>query len=92
MIFSREYFVKGEVVGKLAITATDYAGKVVDVRSFVGELDGRYVLTLAWNGGRESKEFSNLADAVKMANGYWARQAIWHIQPDGKRKRVIKWQ
>jgi hypothetical protein len=92
MIFSKDYFVKGEVAGKLAITATNYFGNTEDVRSFTGELEGTYVLTLAWNRGRESKTYSNFATAVKMSNGYWARQSIWHITPEGKRKRVIKWQ
>jgi hypothetical protein len=92
MIFSKDYFVKGEVAGKLAITARDYFGKVEDVRSFVGELEGTYVLTLAWERGRESKTYKDFATAVKMSNGYWARQSIWHITPDGKRRRVIKWQ
>lgn len=92
MIFSKDYFAKGEVEGKLVITANNYFGKVEDVRSFVGELEGRYILTLAWDKGRESKEYSNFATAVKMSNGFWARQSIWHITPEGKRKRVIKWQ
>lgn len=92
MIFSKEYFVKGEVAGKLVVTAKDYFGGVADVRSFIGDLEGRYVLTLAWERGRESKEFDNFATAVKMSNGYWARQSIWHIGADGKRKRVLRWQ
>lgn len=92
MIFNKDYFVKGEVAGKLVVTATNYFGKTEDVRSFVGELDGEYVLTLAWDGGRESKKFDNFATAVKVSNGYWARQSIWHIGKDGKRKRVLRWQ
>jgi hypothetical protein len=92
MIFSRDYFVKGEVEGALIVEAKNYKGEVVDTRSFIGESAGKYVLTLAWESGRESKTFDNFATAMKMANGYWARQSIWHEDKAGKRKRVVRWQ
>lgn len=92
MIYNREYFAKGEVAGALVIEEKDYAGNLIDTRSFIGNNNGEFVLTLAWDGGRESKRFDNFATAMRMANGYWARQAIWHITAEGKRKRVIRWQ
>ena len=92
MIYNREYFVKGEVAGALVVTERNYWGEVSDTRSFIGDTNGEFVLTLAWEGGRESKRFDNFATAMRMANGYWSRQSIWHILPNGKRKRVIRWQ
>jgi hypothetical protein len=92
MIYNKDYFAKGEVAGALVVEERNYAGEVSGVRSFIGENAGEYVLTLAWNGMRESKRFDNFATAMRMANGYWARQAIWHITAEGKRKRVIRWQ
>lgn len=92
MIYNKDYFAKGEVAGALVVEERNYAGEVSDTRSFIGENIGEYVLTLAWDGGRESKTFTSFSKAMAMANGYWARQAIWHITAEGKRKRVIRWQ
>jgi hypothetical protein len=92
MIFNRDYFEKGEVAGGLVVRVKDYAGLVVDTRTFIGEPAGKYVLTLAWSGGRETKHFDTFAKALAMSGGYWARQAIWHETSEGKRKRVLRWQ
>lgn len=92
VIYNKEYFVKGEVEGALVIEETDYSGNIVDVRSYTGDLKGRFVLTLAWDNGRSSKEYDDFATAMRYANGHWARQAIWHITPSNSRKRVVRWQ
>jgi len=94
MIYNKSYFVKGEVEGNLVITERNYFGEVADVRSFVGDNEGLFVLTLAWEvggrSGRKSLSFTKFSDAIKASNGYWARQSIWHITAEG-RKRVIRW-
>lgn len=92
MIFNKEYFVKGEVAGGLVVSVKDYAGLVVDTRTFVGENAGKFILTLAWDGGRETKHFDTFSKALAMSNGYWAKQSIWHESAEGKRKRVLRWQ
>jgi hypothetical protein len=92
MIYNKEYFAKGEVAGGLVVEEKDYAGNLISTHTFTAEAKGEFVLTLAWNGVRESKRFDNFATAMRMANGYWARQAIWHITAEGKRKRVVCWQ
>lgn len=92
MIFNKEYFVKGEVEGGLVVSVKDYAGLVVDTRTFVAENAGKFLLTLAWEGGRETKHFDTFAKALASAGGYWARQSIWHETAEGKRKRVLRWQ
>lgn len=93
MIYNKEYFAKGEVEGALIIEEKNaFTGDVLDVRSYTGAREGEFVLTLAWDNKRESKRFDNFASAMRVANGYWARQAIWHITAEGKRKRVVRWQ
>lgn len=92
MIFSKDYFVKGEVEGAWVVEAKNYKGEVEDTRSFVGENAGKFILTLSWEGGRESKTFNTFASALSMANGYWSRQSIWHEDEAGKRRRVLRWQ
>jgi hypothetical protein len=90
-IYSDNYFVKGNIpVAPLVVEETDYHGNLVDTRSYVGDLEGIFILTLATESFRESRTYSNFRDAMKMSNGYWARQAIWHQTPAG-RKRVIRW-
>ena len=91
MIYNKDYFTKGEVEGALVVEETNYFGDVTDVRSYTANLEGEFVLTLAWDKGRESKTYSNFATALKYANGHWARQSIWHITPNG-RKRIMRWQ
>lgn len=91
MIYNKDYFVKGEVENALVIEEKDYAGNIVDVRSYTAETKGEFVLTLAWDNGRSSKTYDDFATAMRYANGHWARQAIWHITPNG-RKRVVRWQ
>jgi hypothetical protein len=92
MIYNKDYFAKGEVAGGLVVEEKDYAGNLIATQTFTAEPKGEFVLTLAWDGGRESKRFDNFATAMRVANGYWARQAIWHITAEGKRKRVVRWQ
>ena len=89
---SKDYFAKGEVEGGIPFEVMNSAGEVVEAHTFVGTLEGRYVLTLDWGTGRESKEFANFRDALRMSRGYWAKSAVWHITSEGRRKRVIKWQ
>jgi hypothetical protein len=91
VIYNKEYFTKGEVKGALVVEEKNYFGEIVDVRSYTAEVEGEFVLTLAWDNGRASKSYDNFATAMRYANGHWARQAIWHITPNG-RKRVIRWQ
>jgi hypothetical protein len=92
MIYNKDYFVKGEVAGALVVEEKDYSGNIVGVHSYMGASKGKFVLTLAWDGGRSSKTYDDFATAMRMANGHWARQAIWHITPSNSRKRVVRWQ
>lgn len=92
MIFNRDYFVKGEVEGAIVVTAKNYSGEVEEVRSYTGSNEGKYILTLAWDSGRESKQYETFSKALTMANGYWARQSLWLETADGKRKRLLRWQ
>lgn len=92
MIYNKEYFTKGEVAGALVVEEKDYFGHIVDVRSYTGEREGKFVLTLAWDNGRASKTYGDFATAMRYANGHWARQAIWHIAESGTRRRVVRWQ
>jgi len=92
MIYNKEYFAKGEVAGGLVVEEKDYAGNLISTHTFTAEPKGKFILTLAWDNKRESMRFDNFATAMRTANGYWSRQSIWHIKPNGKRKRVIRWQ
>lgn len=92
VIYNKDYFTKGEVEGALVIEEKDYNGNIVDTRSYTAEVEGEFILTLAWSNGRSSKTYDNFATAMRYANGHWARQAIWNVKPDGKRVRVVRWQ
>ena len=92
MIYNKDYFVKGELADAvLIIDENDNTGNIVDTRSFIGENEGDYRLTLAWDSGRETKHFNTFKSAMVASRGYWAKQAIWHFV-DGTRKRVVRWQ
>lgn len=92
MLYNKDYFAKGEVAGGLVVEEKDYAGNLISTHTFTAESAGEFVLTLAWDNKRESMRFDSFAKAMRMANGYWSRQAIWHITAEGKRKRVVRWQ
>lgn len=90
-IYNNAYFTKGNLeTATIVVEETNYLGEVTDIRSYTGSIEGTFTLTLAWDNKRDTKTFSNFRQALTMSNGYWARQAIWHETPEG-RKRVMRW-